>query len=458
MEGDLANTLPPRERPPANIAQPLAQAAREAERAAAEREEAARMDEARVLAEAYDRPPQDAYEPRLPQRNARASDAVREAHSAEWGGMSLGDTLLPKRSEKRDGTASGNGGGEYDERSPDARRHNGSSGDFGRSGFGAVSDYDRRGGGVPDRGNHDRRGGGMDADDYGPPPNSDSLPAWRGDGQGGNLFERRDHDRNAGAGVDHRASNGGLQDTWPPPRKAAARGPEGFGSSMESRDDDFEDFGVQVKVPARGPPGQPGGIPRSPESRSRVDMQDEMTPSASRQQPSSWSSEPPKPARTRKSAAPPADDGWGGQSLADAFAPKKASPPPGGGGGSSGSRGAPQSRGGGGGPAGGAGGGGAGADCKKKPEEIIAWVRSLPESHVPERSRENIAAIVEDDRLAGPEFTAYVQRVPPEICAPKHAMKLKAAWNNVLAEAAATEVARYNAQNQPTQKATMIVV
>jgi hypothetical protein len=85
-------------------------------------------------------------------------------------------------------------------------------------------------------------------------------------------------------------------------------------------------------------------------------------------------------------------------------------------------------------------------------------VRSLPESHVPEKARENIAAIIEDSRLSGTDFTDYVLRVPPEICAPRYAMKLKAAWQNVLAEGAAAEVARQNALNQPTQKATMIVV
>jgi len=88
----------------------------------------------------------------------------------------------------------------------------------------------------------------------------------------------------------------------------------------------------------------------------------------------------------------------------------------------------------------------------------VTWVRSLPESHVPEKAREQLAAIVEDRRLGGSEFTQYVQTVPPEICAPKHKMKLKAAWENVLKEAAAREVAIANLNSAPKPKATMIVV
>eukprot|EP00927_Polykrikos_kofoidii_P056990 TRINITY_DN5108_c0_g1_i1.p1 TRINITY_DN5108_c0_g1~~TRINITY_DN5108_c0_g1_i1.p1 ORF type:complete len:861 (-),score=151.73 TRINITY_DN5108_c0_g1_i1:366-2948(-) len=152
--------------------------------------------------------------------------------------------------------------------------------------------------------------------------------------------------------------------------------------------------------------------------------------------------------------AQPAVDSWGGQSLADAFAPKKAAPA--GGDHSSGNSGGGRRN---------SGGGGSGsqkvssegAKCSKTTEEIVQWVRSLPESHVPEKSRENIVAIVEDGGLRGPEFSDYVLSVPPEICAPKNAMKLKAAWNNVLKESIAKEVAMETLQNQRKQKATMLV-
>eukprot|EP00971_Amphidinium_carterae_P072988 1443375-Amphidinium_carterae.1 len=40
---------------------------------------------------------------------------------------------------------------------------------------------------------------------------------------------------------------------------------------------------------------------------------------------------------------------------------------------------------------------------------------------------------------AGSTFTDYVRNVPPEVCGPKHAIRLRSAWNNVLAEAAAIE-------------------
>jgi len=159
--------------------------------------------------------------------------------------------------------------------------------------------------------------------------------------------------------------------------------------------------------------------------------------------------QPPPRARPK---APPADDCWAGQSLGDALGgAKKASPPaaassaPRGGGGSAGRGRAPS-------PV------GAGADCTKSPQEIITWVRSLPESHVPEKTREQLAAIVEDRCLNGVQFTAFVKTVPPEVCAPKNAMKLKAAWTNVLKEAEARQVALANLSNAPKQKATMIVV
>lgn len=154
--------------------------------------------------------------------------------------------------------------------------------------------------------------------------------------------------------------------------------------------------------------------------------------------------ERPAPSRSRQRPAPPGDnDGWAGQSLGDALAPKKAPPA------------AASSA--------GRGGGGAkrsseGADCQKTPAEIITWVRSLPERHVPEKAREQLAAIVENGALGGAAFSDYVQQVPPEICAPKNAMHLKAAWGNVLKEAAAREVALANLNNAPKQKATMMVV
>jgi len=88
----------------------------------------------------------------------------------------------------------------------------------------------------------------------------------------------------------------------------------------------------------------------------------------------------------------------------------------------------------------------------------VTWVRSLPESHVPEKAREHIAAIVENEGMSERGFSLFVKEVPPEICAPKNKMKLKAAWDNVLKEAAAREVAISNLANQPKQKATMIVV
>jgi len=143
--------------------------------------------------------------------------------------------------------------------------------------------------------------------------------------------------------------------------------------------------------------------------------------------------------------------------LGDCLVPKKAPPPApsdtgrcdqGGGSSASSRRDTSTSKG------GAAGGPGSG----KSPDEICKWLRSLPESHVPEKAKENICAIVEDGALRGAEFSAYVQQVPPEVCGPKHAIKLKAAWANVLREAAVKEVAMANLANNHKEKATMIVV
>jgi hypothetical protein len=82
--------------------------------------------------------------------------------------------------------------------------------------------------------------------------------------------------------------------------------------------------------------------------------------------------------------------------------------------------------------------------CQKSQQQIVEWLRSLPVSHLPEQPREGIVAIVEEKAMTGNSFTEFVQKVDPALCGPKHAMKLKAAWNNVLAEAAATEVCRQN--------------
>ncbi|CAE8686724.1 unnamed protein product, partial [Polarella glacialis] len=163
------------------------------------------------------------------------------------------------------------------------------------------------------------------------------------------------------------------------------------------------------------------------------------------------------PPRSRRPAPPAADDGWGGQSLGDALAPKggmaSASP---GGGGSSGS-GAP-----GGSKSSAAAAAANGPDPGKTPDWIITWVRSLPDAFVPEKAREELAHIIEEQGLDGKMFSAYVHQVPPEVCAPKNAMKLKAAWGNVLKEAEAKEASLSNHASQnargPVQKAIALVI
>lgn len=146
-----------------------------------------------------------------------------------------------------------------------------------------------------------------------------------------------------------------------------------------------------------------------------------------------------------KRREPPEADCWAGVSLGDAMgsparaapAAKPPEPRPGrrGGGGKTGA--APQG-------------------TEKSSVEIVAWLRTLPESHVPEAAREELVQIVEASGHDGHSFTDYVQKVPPEVCGPKPAMKLKAAWKNVLAEDDAKKIARENA-SAPVQKAVAMV-
>lgn len=176
---------------------------------------------------------------------------------------------------------------------------------------------------------------------------------------------------------------------------------------------------IEMAMPGKAPGG---GLPRTPEQEYRPVVDDEPRP--------------------RGKPAPPVDDGWGGKGLGDAFAPKKAAPK------------APQG--------GGGGGGGKSSsgskDCSKTTREIMEWINTLPESHVPKTTQEKLVDIVGDKGHTGATFSDYVMSVPPEVCAPKHAMKLKAAWKNVLQEDAMREVAKANLESNATkQKATMLV-
>lgn len=207
--------------------------------------------------------------------------------------------------------------------------------------------------------------------------------------------------------------------------------------------DSGEPMVCEILVPNRPPPG-------------RDAAHSSGGPSQRRSPPAMRGSRQPE---QQQAAGPPVDSCWAGQSLGDCFAPKKPAPEDSAPGGAASGR-SPQPSGAGsrGRPAPAASGSGSGQDAGKSATEIVTWVRSLPESHVPEKAREHIAAIVENEGMSEGGFTQFVKEVPPEICAPKNKMKLKAAWDNVLKEAAAREVALSNLANQPKQKATMIVV
>jgi len=99
---------------------------------------------------------------------------------------------------------------------------------------------------------------------------------------------------------------------------------------------------------------------------------------------------------------------------------------------------------------------GGSSGCQMTPTEIIEWLKTVPVSHVPEQAREGIITCVESDHLDGDSFTKFVQKIDPSVCGPKPAMKLKAAWGNVLAEAAAREVCRQNLDLANGKKAVAI--
>ncbi|CAE8711356.1 unnamed protein product, partial [Polarella glacialis] len=94
----------------------------------------------------------------------------------------------------------------------------------------------------------------------------------------------------------------------------------------------------------------------------------------------------------------------------------------------------------------------------KSTQDVIAWIRTLPENHVPEKVREELVCVVEQERMDGNRFSEYVLTVPPELCPPRNALKLKAGWKNVLAEAAHSVICRANldyAAAQPKKAVAM---
>lgn len=244
-----------------------------------------------------------------------------------------------------------------------------------------------------------------------------------------------------------------------PQRREAREPEEAPGPSPGAWRGDVFDEGAKVPpMPRPGRASRPvGHSPERAEGFHDMDVCDDADDRDMEEEPERFKEPPPaatRPVPRARRQTPPADDGWGGQSLGDALAPKQATPSGGstttGAGGSSSSSvrsGGQKST-----PS-----GAGSADPGKSPEWIMNWVRSLPESHVPEKTREHLADLIAEAQMDGRSFSDYVHKVPPEVCAPKHAMKLKAAWSNVLKEAEVAEMAAACAV-RPAQKAMMIVV
>merc|ERR1712224_199870 len=61
----------------------------------------------------------------------------------------------------------------------------------------------------------------------------------------------------------------------------------------------------------------------------------------------------------------------------------------------------------------------------KSPAEISEWLRSLPGSYVPHKTRDNLIKVVEENGYNGDAFSQYVKSIPPEVCAPQNAVKVR---------------------------------
>ena len=95
--------------------------------------------------------------------------------------------------------------------------------------------------------------------------------------------------------------------------------------------------------------------------------------------------------------------------------------------------------------------------------EILAWVKSLPTTVIPEAVQAEICAAVQNQNMSGAVFTEKIANTdrPGLGCpSPAHWSKLVKAWKNVMAEDAVREQARANlAANQLVKgKGEMVTV
>jgi len=98
----------------------------------------------------------------------------------------------------------------------------------------------------------------------------------------------------------------------------------------------------------------------------------------------------------------------------------------------------------------------------REPTEIATWVRSLPDSQVPEAQREALAASIEQQSIYGGLFTDLAGKsstlVEYGLSSPQQAVKVRRAWEQVLREDECKQVAIENAHGTPSPKAVKMVL
>lgn len=91
--------------------------------------------------------------------------------------------------------------------------------------------------------------------------------------------------------------------------------------------------------------------------------------------------------------------------------------------------------------------------------EVAALLRSMPESQVPEKQREETAAKVEQDGIDGASFTKIVEshKLDELGLGGRQGIQVTKFWKNVLQEDAMRKAAEQNFHNAPAQKAVKMV-
>lgn len=96
------------------------------------------------------------------------------------------------------------------------------------------------------------------------------------------------------------------------------------------------------------------------------------------------------------------------------------------------------------------------------PSEIAEWIRSLPDSQVPEAQRKALAETIEERHIYGAQFTDLAGKsailVEYGLSSPQQAVKVRKAWEQVLREDEFKQVAYENATQAPSPKGLKLLL